>query len=322
MNKSLLKINGLCTCFLTQSGIVRAVDDVSLLLNRGETLGVVGESGCGKSMTALSIMRLVPKPGKITGGEIVFSGENLLEKTDSEMQAIRGKKISMIFQEPMTSLDPVFTVGYQIQEVIMMHERLNKRIARKKTIKMLEMVGIPSPDKRVDDYPHQLSGGMRQRAMIAMALSCRPELLIADEPTTALDVTIQAQILELMMELKEDLQMAIMLITHDLGIVAEIADKTAIMYAGQIVESGDTKTIFRDHLHPYTLGLLGSIPLLHENRKRLQIIEGSVPNPTNMPAGCRFHSRCCHADEKCRERAPELLEVKPGHLVRCWLYHA
>lgn len=321
MGETLLEVRDLKTYFYTEDGVVLAVDGVSFSVDKGETIGIVGESGCGKSVTSLSVMRLIPNPpGKIVGGEIIFEGENILEKSEAEMRHIRGNEISMIFQEPMTSLNPVFTVGDQIMEAIMLHQKVGKREARKKTIEMLKLVGIPSAEKRVDEYPHQMSGGMRQRVMIAMALSCNPKLLIADEPTTALDVTIQAQILDLMLKLKEELGTAIMLITHDLGVIAETVNKVVVMYAGKIVESADVVSIFKKPEHPYTLGLLGSIPKVNEDRERLQVIEGVVPNPFNMPTGCRFHPRCSFVRDICKEEEPELVDVEDGHQVRCWRF--
>jgi len=321
MGETLLEVRDLKTYFYTEDGVVPAVDGVSFSVDKGETIGIVGESGCGKSVTSLSVMRLIPNPpGKIVDGEIIFEGKNILEKSEAEMRHIRGNEISMIFQEPMTSLNPVFTVGDQIMEAIMLHQKVGKREARKKTIEMLRLVGIPSAEKRVDEYPHQMSGGMRQRVMIAMALSCNPRLLIADEPTTALDVTIQAQILDLMLKLKEDLGTAIMLITHDLGVVAETVNKVVVMYAGKIVESADVVSIFKKPEHPYTLGLLGSIPKVNEDRERLQVIEGVVPNPFNMPTGCRFHPRCSFVRDICKEEEPELVDVEAGHQVRCWRF--
>jgi len=321
MGETLLEVRDLKTYFYTEDGVVPAVDGVSFSVDKGETIGIVGESGCGKSVTSLSVMRLIPNPpGKIVDGEIIFEGKNILEKSEAEMRHIRGNEISMIFQEPMTSLNPVFTVGDQIMEAIMLHQKVGKKEARKKTIEMLRLVGIPSAEKRVDEYPHQMSGGMRQRVMIAMALSCNPKLLIADEPTTALDVTIQAQILDLMLKLKEDLGTAIMLITHDLGVVAETVNKVVVMYAGKIVESADVVSIFKKPEHPYTLGLLGSIPKVNEDRERLQVIEGVVPNPFNMPTGCRFHPRCSFVRDICKEEEPELVDVEAGHKVRCWRF--
>lgn len=315
----LLQLEDLQTYFYTDDGVVKAVDRVTFEINKGETLGVVGESGCGKSVTSLSIMRLIPNPpGKITGGRILFEGEDLVTKSDAEMRRIRGNEISMIFQEPMTSLNPVFTVGYQIAEAIILHQKLGRQEALKKAVEMLWKVGIPSPEKRVNEYPHQLSGGMRQRVMIAMALSCNPKLLIADEPTTALDVTIQAQILELMKELKNEFNTAIMLITHDLGVVAEVCERVAVMYAGKVVEYADVQTIFGQPQHPYTWGLLRSIPKLDGNAKRLMVIDGVVPNPLHLPQGCSFHPRCRFANAQCREKEPEIRELKSGHSVRCW----
>lgn len=315
----LLDVKGLRTCFYGDDGAVPAVDGVSFSISRGQTLGIVGESGCGKSVTALSIMRLVPfPPGRIVAGEIVFDGDDILRKSRAEMRRIRGNNISMIFQEPMTSLNPVFTVGEQISESIMLHERLGKAEARDRAIEMLHRVGIPSPEKRIDEYPHQMSGGMRQRVMIAMALSCDPKLLIADEPTTALDVTIQAQILRLMLRLKEHLGTAIMLITHDLGVIAQTADKVAVMYAGRIVEMADVSTLFQRPCHPYTIGLLGSIPLLNESRERLHTIPGAVPDLTELPPGCRFHPRCGAAKDICKESDPPLVDLDGGHWACCW----
>ncbi|AZR73692.1 peptide ABC transporter ATP-binding protein [Anoxybacter fermentans] len=315
----LLKLEDLKTYFYTEDGVVRAIDGVNFEIYKGETLGVVGESGCGKSVTSLSIMRLIPNPpGKIVGGHIWFDGEDLLTKSEAEMRKIRGNDISMIFQEPMTSLNPVYTVGDQIAEAIILHQKVSKKEAMERAVEMLKKVGIPSPEKRVYEYPHQLSGGMRQRVMIAMALSCNPKLLIADEPTTALDVTIQAQILELMKELKEEFNTAIMLITHDLGVVAEVCDRVAVMYAGKVVEYSDVNTIFGNPRHPYTWGLLKSIPKLDSQVKRLLTIEGVVPNPLHLPEGCKFHPRCRFATDKCRESEPEIEELSPGHSVRCW----
>lgn len=321
MSDALVKVENLRTHFYTEDGEVPAVDGVDFYINRGETLGVVGESGCGKSVTSLSIMRLIPDPpGKILkGSSIEFEGEELLTKRESAMRKIRGNDISMIFQEPMTSLNPVYTCGDQIMEAIILHQGLSEREARAQAIDMLKLVGIPDPDKRVDEYPHQLSGGMRQRIMIAMALSCNPKLLIADEPTTALDVTIQAQILELMKRLKDELGMAIMLITHDLGVIAEMAERVVVMYAGKIVEEGNVFDIFADPQHPYTEGLLNSIPRLDRPGGRLHVIEGVVPNPLNMPVGCYFNPRCPYVMDVCRAKQPELQEVD-GRRVACWLH--
>ena len=318
--EELLNIKDLKTYFFTYQGVVRAVDGVSFKINRGETFGLVGESGCGKSVTALSIMRLVPSPpGKIVGGEIRLDGENLLKLNEKQMRKIRGKKISMIFQEPMTSLDPVFTIGHEIMESIQLHQGLRKEEAREKAIETLRVVGIPDPERRVDEYPHELSGGMRQRAMIAIALSCNPTLLIADEPTTALDVTIQAQILRLIDELKEKFGASVMLITHDLGVIAEMCDNVAVMYAGHIMEYTDVDTLFSNPLHPYTKGLNKSIPRLDIETERLDVIRGLVPNLLDVPSGCPFHPRCDFCSERCIKEIPKLIEVEDHHLVRCHL---
>jgi oligopeptide/dipeptide ABC transporter ATP-binding protein len=323
-NDVLLNISELKTYFYTEEGVSKAVDGVDYSVEKGETLGVVGESGCGKSVTALSIMRLIPQPpGKIVGGDITFEGQSLLQLSNQEMRKIRGNKISMIFQEPMTSLNPVFTIGNQISEAIQLHQKLSKKAALDRTIDMLKLVGISSPERRVREYPHQLSGGMRQRAMIAMALSCNPSLLIADEPTTALDVTIQAQILDLMAGLKEEFNAAIILITHDLGIIAETAARVVVMYAGKIVEEADVYGIFENPLHPYTVGLLQSIPRLDlgaSKKERLQEIEGMVPIPSQLPTGCLFHPRCPRIMDICHHKLPELKLHQEGHKVRCWLY--
>jgi len=320
----LLQIKGLKTHFFTDDGVSPAVDGVDYEVRKGETLGVVGESGCGKSVTALSIMRLIPDPpGKIIAGDIVFEGQSLLALSNEEMRRIRGNKISMIFQEPMTSLNPVYTIGNQISEALRLHQGLSKKDAHDRSIDMLQLVGIPLPERRVNEHPHQLSGGMRQRAMIAMALSCNPSLLIADEPTTALDVTIQAQILDLMVSLKSDLDTAIILITHDLGVVAESAARVVVMYAGKVVEEADVYNIFEDPLHPYTEGLLESIPRIdHSTQKkaRLTEIQGVVPIPSQLPTGCHFHPRCPKVMDVCRHENPELKEEKADHRVRCWLY--
>ena len=323
MHDVLLEIKHLKTFFFTDEGISRAVDDMDLTIHTGRTLGVIGESGCGKSVTALSVLRLVPSPpGRIISGEIFFGGEDLLKKTPDEMRAIRGNDISMIFQEPMTSLNPVYTIGNQIMEAIILHQHLGKAEARQKAIEVLGLVGISTPAKQVDAYPHQLSGGMRQRAMIAMALSCRPKLLIADEPTTALDVTIQAQILRLINELKEQIGMAVMMITHDLGVIAQVADDVVVAYAGKGVEYGDVETVFERPAHPYTQALYHSIPHLRQIRKRkLEVIQGIVPNPLNFPSGCRFHPRCPHARELCAAEEPELEALGSNHKVRCLMYN-
>jgi peptide/nickel transport system ATP-binding protein/oligopeptide transport system ATP-binding protein len=316
--KSLLEVEDLRTHFATADGLVKAVDGVSFSIRNGETLGVVGESGCGKSITALSIMRLIERPGRIVGGSITLAGRNLLDVSDAEMRDIRGDSISMIFQEPMTSLNPVYTCGDQIEEAIAVHRDVSGREARDRAIEMLAQVGIPDPKRRAREYPHQLSGGMRQRVMIAMALSTNPELLIADEPTTALDVTIQAQILELMKALRERNRMAIMLITHDLGVIAEMADDVVVMYAGKVVEASDVMTVFEHPHHPYSKGLLASIPRLGEKRERLEVIKGVVPNPLNLPTGCLFKRRCPSRMPVC-DVAPPFQEIAPGHVSRCWL---
>jgi peptide/nickel transport system ATP-binding protein/oligopeptide transport system ATP-binding protein len=317
MSEPLLRVDGLQTHFFGDTGVVRAVDGVSFEVEPGRTLAVVGESGSGKSVTALSILRLVPQPpGRIVGGSVRFKGRDLLDASAREMRAIRGKEISMIFQEPMTSLNPVFTCGEQIIETIVLHERIGRAAARQRAIDMLALVGIPSPDQRIDEYPHQMSGGMRQRVMIAIALACRPSVLIADEPTTALDVTIQAQILELLRRLQAEMGMAVILITHDLGIVAETADHVAVMYAGRVVEYCDVRAAFRRPLHPYTAGLQASLPRLGAVQDRLRVIPGSVPNPAHFPVGCRFHPRCPVAQNRCLTD-PGLVPVEPGHLSRC-----
>ena len=323
----LIEVKGLRTYFYTEDGVVKAVDGVSFAIEPEQTLGVVGESGCGKSVTALAIMGLVPMPpGKIVEGEILFrkNGKTVelhkLNPKGKEYRSIRGKEIAMIFQEPMTSLNPVFTIGYQIMEAIMLHQKVSKREARQKAIEMLRQVGIPEPEQRVDEYPHQLSGGMRQRAMIAMALSCNPSLLIADEPTTALDVTIQAQVLDLIQDLKRKFHAAIMLITHDLGVVAEMCEEVVVMYLGKVVERAKVRPIFHEPRHPYTQGLLKSIPSLATKKKRLDPIKGVVPDPLNAPPGCPFNPRCPHAIEICRQEMPPLKEVETDHDVACWLY--
>jgi peptide/nickel transport system ATP-binding protein len=315
----LLRLDNLKTYFHTDDAIVRAVDGVSYEINAGETLAVVGESGSGKSVTALSILRLIPEPpGRIVEGRVLFKGRDLLALSRAEMRAIRGKEISMIFQEPMTSLNPVFTCGEQIIETLVLHERLDRRTARRRAIDMLDLVGIPAAAQRVDEYPHQMSGGMRQRVMIAMALACRPSILIADEPTTALDVTIQAQILELLKQLQAELGMAVILITHDLGVVAETADRVAVMYAGQVAEYCDTRAIFRRPLHPYTAGLQASLPKLGVKQEALRVIPGNVPNPAHFPVGCRFHPRCpVFEPPRCLDH-PDLVALEPNHLSRCF----
>ena len=325
MAERLLDVRGLKTYFFTDEGVIRAVDGIDLYIKPGETLGVVGESGCGKSVTALSIMRLIAQPpGRIVEGQILYNGRNLLDLPPAQMRKIRGKEIAMIFQEPMTSLNPVFTVGEQIAEAIRLHEGLGRRDAMDKTVEMLRIVHIPNAERRVKEYPHQLSGGMRQRIMIAMALSCNPKLLIADEPTTALDVTIQAQILELLNELKARFNMAVMLITHDMGVIAETAQRVVVMYAAQVVEEASVSELFKEPLHPYTQGLLRSIPridLAATARRRLETIPGTVPTLRgDIAPGCRFAPRCPFVKSVCTEKDPVLKEVKPGHKVSCWLY--
>ena len=320
---ALLAVEGLKTHFFTLDGVAKAVDDVSFHLMPGETVGLVGESGCGKSVSALSIMRLIQDPpGRIVSGNIRFRDADLLSLSLSKMRAVRGNRISMIFQEPMTSLNPVYTIGDQIGEVFVLHQKTGKKEALDRTVEMLEKVQIPSPEKRVHEYPHELSGGMRQRAMIAMALACNPDLLIADEPTTALDVTIQAQIIDLMLELKTDFNAAILMITHDLGVVAETAQRVVVMYAGRVVEEGKTADIFENPLHPYTQGLLQSVPVIGRRarfgRERLKEITGMVPSLYDLPVGCAFHPRCPHAMEKCRLHRPVFTEHGDGHRVRCF----
>lgn len=316
----LLEVNNLETEFKVKRGTVKAVNKVSFDVEKGQILAVVGESGSGKSVTSLSIMGLIRDPGKVSGGEILFNGEDLSKKTNKEMQKIRGDKISMIFQEPMTSLNPVYRVKDQIMESILNHTDLSKEDALKRAVKMLDLVGIPAPEQRVNDYPHQMSGGMRQRVMIAMALSCNPELLIADEPTTALDVTIQAQILELIDRLREKLGMAVLLITHDLGVVAETADRVVVMYCGRVVEQSDVKDLFTKPLHPYTQGLLDSIPKLDDDKERLYMINGMVPDPTALPKGCSFADRCDKCVDKCKEKMPALTTLEDGRKVRCFIW--
>ena len=315
----LLDVKNLETEFKVKRGTVKAVNGVSFQVDKGEILAVVGESGSGKSVTSLSIMGLIRDPGRVSGGEILFNGEDLLKMNHKEMEKIRGDRISMIFQEPMTSLNPVYRIKDQIMENILTHEKVSKEEAYKRAVKMLELVGIPDPEKRAHDYPHQMSGGMRQRVMIAMALSCHPELLIADEPTTALDVTIQAQILDLINRLRNELGMAVLLITHDLGVVAETADRVVVMYCGRVVEQASVMQLFTKPLHPYTRGLMDSIPRLDEDRERLYMIKGIVPDPTNLPKGCPFADRCDHCMDKCREHMPKLVETEEGRQVRCFL---
>ena len=317
--EKLLEVRNLQTYFYTEQGISKAVDGVNLEIYPRETLGVVGESGCGKSVTALSIMRLIQTPpGRIVGGEILLNGQDLLRLDSDAMRQVRGKDIAMIFQEPMVSLSPVYTVGQQIMEAILVHRSIGKKEALARAVQMLQQVGIPSPEQRVNEYPHQLSGGMRQRVMIAMALSCNPQLLIADEPTTALDVTIQAQILELLMSLRDTLNMAIMMITHDLGVIAEVADRVAIMYAGQVVEYAEVTRLFDCPAHPYTRGLMNSVPQLDLEVERLKTISGVVPSSFDYPPGCRYSTRCPQGDARCRSEEPQLRVISEGHQVRCW----
>ncbi len=320
-NQPLLQIKNLTVSFKTQAGKVTVVNDVSYETFPGRTLAVVGESGCGKSVTAMSILQLIPcPPGRYDTGEIIFGGRNLLKLSDKEMQSVRGNEIAMIFQEPMTSLNPVYTIGEQIAEAVRIHLKKNHSEALAHAVEMLKKVGISDPHKRVHEYPHQLSGGMRQRVMIAMALSCNPALLIADEPTTALDVTIQAQILDLINDLQDQNNMSVILITHDLGVVAENADDVAVMYASRIVEKTDVRGIFKDPLHPYTCGLLNSLPKLNEKQDRLTVIPGVVPDPLDFPKGCKFNTRCsvCQGYKRCFEQDPPLIEIKPGHFCACW----
>jgi oligopeptide/dipeptide ABC transporter ATP-binding protein len=322
LEKKLLEVNGLKTSFYTSEGKVTAVDDVSFTINEGRILGIVGESGCGKSVTSMSIMRLINKNiGKIEAGEIIFEGKDLLKLSEREMKSVRGNKIAMIFQEPMTSLNPVFTIGQQIGEPLKIHQGIKGKENKKKCIEMLKLVGIPTPEKIVNEYPHKLSGGMRQRVMIAMALCCNPKLIIADEPTTALDVTIQAQVLEIMKKLSSELKTSIMLITHDLGVIAEMADDVVVMYAGEVVEECKVNLIFDDPKHPYTKGLLYSRTEKVKKGEKLYNISGMVPSPVNMPKGCRFHPRCESCLEICKKSEPKIIEIKKGHKVRCWLYN-
>ncbi|MGD6958445.1 ABC transporter ATP-binding protein [Rossellomorea aquimaris] len=318
-----LEVKNLKTHFTSKKGVTKAVDGIDFVLHEGETLGIVGESGCGKSMTSLSILRLVPSPpGKIVDGTIELKGKDILKMSESELRKVRGNQISMIFQEPMTSLNPVIPVGEQIAEAVRIHQKLGKKDAWKKAVEMLELVGIPSPEQRAKQEPFQLSGGMRQRVMIAMALACNPEVLIADEPTTALDVTIQAQILELMKDLQRKLNMGIIFITHDLGVVAELCDKVAVMYAGQVVEYSSTEQLFSNPKHPYTNGLMSSLPKLYEDQAELETMPGSVPSPYNMPKGCRFSPRCALATARCHEEEPQLHSLNDGSQIRCFLYNA
>ena len=320
MEETLLSVKNLKTYFYTKDGVVKAVDGINFEINKGETLGMVGESGCGKSVSALSVMRLLPMPpAKIMDGKIFLKARNILKISESAMRKIRGRKISMIFQEPMTSLNPVYTIGKQISEAIRLHQGLNKEEAREKTLAMLKLVEIPESSRRFKEYPHQMSGGMRQRVMIAMALSCNPELLIADEPTTALDVTIQAQILDLISKLQKEFRTSVLIITHDLGVIAEMADRVMVVYAGKAIESAGVREIFRNPRHPYTRGLLKSLPRLDIDREvKLEVIEGMVPDALSFPVGCRFHPRCSFVKKKCRMEEPALMDATDGHQVRCW----
>ncbi len=319
-----LEVKNLKTYFYTEDGVVKAVDGVDFVVYPGEVMGLVGESGCGKSVTSLSIMRLISPPGRVVEGEIFMEGKDLLKMSESDMIQVRGNRISMIFQQPQTALNPVFKVGDQIAEVLTIHQSMSKEAARTRAVELLKMVGIPEPERRAEAYPHELSGGMAQRVMIAMALACVPSLLIADEPTTALDVTIQAQILDLMRNLRENIGTAIILITHDLGVVAEMCERVAVMYAGRVCEQADVQSLFDQPLHPYTQGLIGSIPILGKLKDRLEVIPGSVPNLVNLPPGCRFAPRCRarmeHNLEICTRLEPDLIEAASGHIVRCWLY--
>ncbi len=317
---AVLEVRNLQTSFFTENGEVRAVDGVTFTVPKGKTLGIVGESGSGKSITSLSLMRLLPANGKIKEGEVMFKGQNLLELSEKKMREVRGNVISMIFQEPMTSLNPAFTVGQQISEALVIHEKLSKKEAMKKSVDLLTLVGIPSPQQRVKQYPFELSGGMRQRVMIAMALACNPEILIADEPTTALDVTIQAQILGLIKDLQQRMGMSVIFITHDLGVVAETCDFVSVMYAGQVVEYSDVVSLFKKPKHPYTLGLLNSLPRHDIEQEKLIPIKGNVPNAHEMPAGCRFAPRCPAATDLCRTKMPDLVTDEEGNQIRCWIY--
>ncbi|NIK11930.1 ABC transporter ATP-binding protein [Alkalibacillus almallahensis] len=318
--ETILEVNDLRTSFFVEGNEVKAVDGVTFDVPKGKTLGIVGESGSGKSISALSILQLIDSPGKIVGGEINFKGDNLLKYNDNQMRKIRGNQISMIFQEPMTSLNPVYTVGQQLREALKIHRGLGKEAGTEKAVELLELVGIPSPRSRVTQYPFELSGGMRQRVMIAMALACDPELLVADEPTTALDVTIQAQILELLKELQDEFDMSIIMITHDLGVVAETCDYVAVMYCGKVVEYADVNTLFKNPRHPYTVGLLNSLPRSDVDQEELEPIHGTVPAPHEMPVGCRFAPRCPFATDLCHEKLPDLEDIGDEEQVRCWIY--
>ncbi len=322
--ENILEVRNLRTYFYTEDGIVKAVDGVDLEVRRGEVLGLVGESGCGKSVASFSIMRLVGIPGKIESGEVYFEGQDLIKLSETEMGRVRGNRISMIFQQPVSCLNPVYRAGEQVGEVLQVHQGLSKKAAWERAVELLKMVGIPEPEKRAMSFPHELSGGMAQRVMIAMALACAPQLLIADEPTTALDVTIQAQILDLMRDLRSKVEASIILITHDMGVIAEMAERVAVMYAGRIIEQTTVKELFDDPIHPYTRGLLAAIPVLGVVQERLAVIKGTVPHLINLPPGCRFAPRCEARIENnltiCTEEEPDLVEYKPGHKVRCWLY--
>ena len=326
VTETVLDVRGLRTSFYVREGVVRAVTGVDFVVRKGEILGLVGASGCGKSVTALSILGLVARPGAVEGGEVIFGGSDLLKIGERRMREIRGNRISMIFQQPTSSLNPVINVGFQIGEVLEAHRNMKRKAARERALELMSMVGIPDPKRRLASFPHEMSGGMAQRVMIAMALACEPELLIADEPTTALDVTIQAQILDLMRRLQRETGTAIVLITHDLGVVAEMCDRVAVMYAGEIIEQADTRALFRQPLHPYTQGLIGSVPVLGEERPELATIPGMVPDLIDLPAGCRFAQRCSAREEydvrPATEVHPELRPVSSGHDVRCWLYHS
>ncbi|MFQ6074609.1 MAG: ABC transporter ATP-binding protein [Candidatus Bathyarchaeia archaeon] len=318
MSEPLLSVRNLRTHFFTKRGVVKAVDDVSFDIHMGKTFGLVGETGCGKSVTALSVMGLVPHPGRVVGGEVWFKDRNLLEMGPEELRDVRGKEISMIFQDPLTSLNPVFTVGYQVDEPLIFHKNLDDWLVEERTQEMLSRVGIPSPSQRRKNYPHQFSGGMRQRAMIAMALMCNPDLLIADEPTTALDVTIQAQILEMLKGLRENLDLSVLLITHNFGVVAEMCDRIAVMYAGNIVEVADAVTLFENPIHPYTRGLMMCLPSVDRKIDRLASIDGVVPSLIDPPVCCRFHNRCNDSTDLCSKNSPQLMETEPDHYVACF----
>ncbi|WII71559.1 ABC transporter ATP-binding protein [Bdellovibrio sp. 22V] len=317
-NQTVLEVKNLETTFSSKAGPVRAVNNISYKIDRGQTLGIVGESGCGKSVTSYSLMRLIEKPGKISGGQVLLNGRDILKLAESEMEEVRGGEMAMIFQEPMTALNPVLTIGYQMDEQIMKHKKCSPKESRERAIEMLRLVGIPSPEERYESYPHQLSGGMRQRAMIAMALSCDPTFLIADEPTTALDVTIQAQILELIQNLQEKFNMTVQFITHDLGVISEISDRVMVMYGGQTCEQADTQELFLNPRHPYTAALIASRPKFGERVKRLTTIEGSVPAPFELPKGCPFVNRCTRVKSECASAKPPLVEIKSGHTVACF----